>query len=77
MKYYFNTHNGDDGTHVDDVGEDLPDSHAAWDMATKFAAEALRDLDGKLRKGRPFKLEVVDQANKVIFRIVVKGEDLN
>jgi Domain of unknown function (DUF6894) len=51
-RYYFNTFDGDALSHEDDVGEALPTREAAWEMATHFAAEGLRDLDGKLRSDR-------------------------
>jgi len=51
-RYYFHTFDDETPSHLDDVGEDLPTREAAWEMATRYAAECLRDLDGKLRINR-------------------------
>jgi hypothetical protein len=57
--YYFHTFDDETPSHLDDVGEELPTREAAWEMATRYAAECLRDLDGKLRINHQWRLERV------------------
>ncbi|MBB5055111.1 hypothetical protein HNQ36_005122 [Afipia massiliensis] len=59
-RYYFNIFHGSDA-HWDHEGEELPDRDAAWEEATKVAGETIKDLDGKLALGRPWRLEVTDE----------------
>jgi hypothetical protein len=75
-RYYFHTYDGETVSHEDDIGEELPTRHAAWEMATRFAAECLRDLDGKLRRNRDWRLEVTRADRSRVFQITVHGEDL-
>jgi hypothetical protein len=51
--------------------EDFSDDEAAWKEATRFAADLLRDVDGKLRPGEEWALEVTDEAGKSIFNIQI------
>jgi Domain of unknown function (DUF6894) len=75
-RYYFNTFDGDTPSHEDEVGEDLPTREAAWETATRFAAECLRDLDGKLRSDRDWRLEVTRADRSRVFQITIHAEDL-
>jgi len=63
-KYFFNTFDGEKMSYKDDVGEELPTRAAAWEMATRFAAECLRDLDGKLRVNVDWRLEVLNDQSE-------------
>ncbi|WP_409362755.1 DUF6894 family protein [Bradyrhizobium sp. CIR18] len=66
-RYFFNVHSAEPST--DDTGEDLPDDEAAWHDATLFAAEVLKDIDGRFRPGQEWSLEVTDENGKPIFFI--------
>jgi hypothetical protein len=57
--YYFNIHR--DKVQIDPDGEDLPDQHAAWREATITAGRILQDLDGSLKPGHVWRLEVTDE----------------
>ena len=48
-KYFFNV--GDIEPSVDYDGEELPDDEAAWNEATRFAGDLIKDIDGKFRPG--------------------------
>jgi hypothetical protein len=76
-RYFFNVFNGERSEHIDDVGEMLPHRAAAWEMATRYAAESLRDLDGRLRPGEDWRLEVLRENETRVFQIVVHGTDFN
>jgi hypothetical protein len=80
--YYFvahynnaSTHPGDgiDSTYPGD-GIDLPSAEAAWEEATKTAGEMLKDIDGELRAGAEWSIQILDASCKPIqtLRIVVE-----
>ncbi|GIQ79038.1 hypothetical protein ACE103_35705 [Bradyrhizobium sp. ma5] len=71
--YFFHVYH--DGPNRDEVGEELSDRHAAWKEATTMAGETLKDLDGQLKPGHDWSLEVTDASEKVLFRLVVSAED--
>lgn len=75
-RYFFNTFDGEDSSHVDDVGEELPSREAAWEAATRYAADVLRDLDGKLLPGADWRLEVLKEDRSRVFQIKVHCDDL-
>ncbi len=72
-KYYFNVFHGSE-THRDYEGEELPDRGAAWEEATKVVGETIKNIDGKLVPGRPWRLEVTDEFANPLWEISVKGE---
>ncbi|MBB4261438.1 hypothetical protein GGD64_005488 [Bradyrhizobium sp. CIR3A] len=47
----------------------MADDEAAWQDATVFAAEVLKDIDGRFRPGQEWSLEVTDEDGKPIFFI--------
>src|SRR5690349_14155455 len=49
-RYFFNVYH--ERPDIDQVGEDLPDRHAAWREATVTAGQMLQGIDGKLQAGR-------------------------
>ena len=69
-KYFFNVYNGSD-TYLDEIGEDLSDRYAAWREATTSAAESLKDLDGKLKPGTEWRMEVLDESGNRIYCLTV------
>jgi hypothetical protein len=74
-RYFFNTFTGGDLNHRDEIGEDLPDLEAAWETATRYAADSLRDLDGKLRADTNWRLEVVREDTARVFQITIHADD--
>lgn len=65
--YVFNVLNLDPSTPA--PSEEFLDDEAAWKEATRFAADLFRDIDGKLRPGQEWALEVTDQAGTGVFEI--------
>ena len=73
-RYFFNM-NGVRASH-DDLGEDLPDDEAAWHEATLVAGEIFKDIDGKLRPGQEWSLEVTDEQQKSLYVIHVTSKKM-
>jgi hypothetical protein len=74
-RYFFNVHY-DSHTHLDEVGEDLADDRAAWHEATSVAGQSIKDLDGHLKPGAEWCMEVVDDAGHRLYSIVVAARRL-
>jgi hypothetical protein len=71
-RYFFNVRYGEE-SYKDDVGEELADNVAAWHEATASAGQSIRDLDGRLRPGSAWCLEVVNEGGSTIYSIEVKA----
>jgi hypothetical protein len=63
-----------DVVHIDHEGEELADKHAARQEATRMAGDIMKDIDGKLRPGHDWKLEVEDEFKNVLWALHVKAE---
>ena len=50
-------------------GLELADNDAAWEEATTACGEKLREMDGSLRPGDGWKMEVMDAGGKAIFAL--------
>lgn len=50
-------------------GLELVDNDAAWEEATTACGEKLREMDGSLRPGDSWKMEVTDAGGKAIFAL--------
>jgi hypothetical protein len=73
--YFFNVRNL--GPSAPAQCEVFPDNEAAWNEATHFAAGLFKDVEGKLRPGDEWGLEVTDQAGKAIFNIQISTKNIN
>jgi hypothetical protein len=73
-RFYFHIRNGGHQSYTDKIGEELPDTGAAWTEATKYAGEALRDLNGKLKSETDRRSEVTDDAGRPICGILLRAE---
>ena len=71
-RYFFNITYGEESYH-DQIGEILSNDFAAWQEATASAGQSLRDLDGKLRPGTTWRMEVGDTRGSIIFSIEVRA----
>ena len=69
-RYFFDVHQLPPGR--DDIGEDLPSDEAAWHEATRFAGELFKDIDGKLKPGQDWALDVTDNERTPLFTIRVR-----
>jgi hypothetical protein len=50
-------------------GLELVDNDAAWEEATTACGEKLREMDGSLRPGDGWEMEVTDAGGKAIFAL--------
>jgi hypothetical protein len=50
-------------------GLELLDDNAAWEEATTACGEKLREMDGSLRPGDGWKMEVTDAGGKALFAL--------
>jgi hypothetical protein len=67
--YHFNIYH--DHVTIDDEGTELTDKDAAWKEATHIAGESIKDIDGKLRPGHDWRLEVTDEFLNPLWEISV------
>jgi hypothetical protein len=71
-RYFFNVFDG--RNQVDSDGEELPDKHAAWAEATATAGAILRDMDGRLKPGSTWRMEVTDEFRNPLYVIHIHAE---
>jgi hypothetical protein len=57
------------------VGTELPDKHAAWGTATRICGDFIREIDGELKPGREWRLEVTDEFANPLYVIHVNAEN--
>ena len=71
-RYFFNVFH--ERSDPDEVGEELPDRHAAWKEATITAGQILQGLNGTLQPGRDWRMEVTDEFANPLFVINVSAK---
>jgi hypothetical protein len=71
-RYFFNVHH--ERASIDTVGKELPDKHAAWKEATVTAGETIHSIDGKLKPGKEWRLEVTDEFANPLYVLHVSAE---
>jgi uncharacterized protein DUF6894 len=69
--YFFNFSRGSvpEGRSFKNEGLELVDNDAAWEEATLACGEKLREMDGSLRPGDGWTMEVTDAAGKTVFAL--------
>lgn len=72
-RYFF--HIIDGTTDSDHIGTDFPDLYAAQDQAVRAAGEAIRDLGGQLFDHESWKMQVDDDAGKMLFTLTVSVDE--
>ena len=72
-RYFFNVYY--DRPELDEEGEELPDVQAAWHEATVTAGQIIQDLDGRLRPGKDWRMEVTDEFAKRLYVIHLYAEE--
>lgn len=72
-RYFFNLCDGNRTRDKDEVGQELPDRKAAWEVATRYAGDSLRDLDGDLQPDLDWRLEVQTEDGTRIFQISIRA----
>ncbi|WP_424632149.1 DUF6894 family protein [Bradyrhizobium sp. SYSU BS000235] len=71
-RYFFNIRH--DRLYEDVDGLDLDNKDSAWEAATRSAGDHLKELDGQLRPGHDWRMEVTDEFANPIFEILVRAE---
>jgi hypothetical protein len=71
-RYFFNVYH--ERSEPDDLGEVLPDRQAAWKEATITAGQILQSLDGKLRPGCDWRMEVTDESSNALYVICISAK---
>jgi hypothetical protein len=66
--YFFRVSHGEKSTSPG-AGLELPDNEAAWIEATTACGEIIRDLDGDLRIGAEWRMEVTNETGDVLYRL--------
>jgi hypothetical protein len=69
-RYFFHVRHQDQRQDPD--GIELPDVHAAWHEATTAAGEMLKELDGNLRPGHDWCMQVNDEFENTLLEIHIK-----
>jgi hypothetical protein len=64
-RYFFDVHH--ERAQIDEQGEELPDQHAAWREATIIAGRILQDIDGRLKPGHDWRMDVTDEFRNTLF----------
>jgi Domain of unknown function (DUF6894) len=73
-RYFFDVH--DNSPSLEEVGEELPNDEAAWHEATITAGEIFKNIDGKIRPGQKWSLDVADQNRNPLFLIRISTKRL-
>jgi hypothetical protein len=55
-------------------GIELADDRAAWVEATTACGEILRDLDGDLKAGSEWRMEVTRESGEIVYRLTLVTE---
>jgi hypothetical protein len=71
-RYFFDIHH--ETAQPDLEGEELPDKHAAWKEATVIAGQILQDLDGKLKPGHDWSMEITDEFRNPLFVLHISAQ---
>ena len=71
-RYFFHIYH--ERPQLDDVGEELPDKHGAWEEATKTAGQILQGLDGRLKPEHDWRMEVVDESQAPLYVLRIRAE---
>jgi len=58
-------------------GVELADDEAAWVEATTACGEMLRDLDGALKAGPEWRMEVIRESGDIVYRLIFYAEAFN
>lgn len=68
-RYFFHLNRSDDEVDRDNDGLTFLDHQAAREEATLACAEIIRTIDGHLRPGASWQMEVTDDTGKPIYRL--------
>lgn len=71
-RYFFHIYH--ERPELDHEGEELPDKHAAWREATVMAGQTLQGLNGKLKPGQAWRMEVMDEFENRLYILHINAE---
>ncbi|WP_174279483.1 DUF6894 family protein [Sphingomonas bacterium] len=71
-RYFFSLHGRN--REEDDTGTELPNNSQARAQGIAFAADVLRDDPDLVRDGHEFRVEVTDEAGRVVTTVFVRAE---
>ena len=74
-RYFFHLIRNNEA-YVDNDGLTFLDHQAAWEEATMACGEMIRTIDGHLRPGTSWQMEVTDDTGKLIYRLRFIAESL-
>ncbi len=74
-RYFFNVYDG--YSQLDLVGTPLPDIYTAQDAAIRLSGELLRESGHRFWNEVEWRLEVVDEAGRVLFVLRFSAEERN
>jgi hypothetical protein len=72
-RYFFNITQGKLPRPADE-GMQLPNHEAAWEEATTTCGEMIKELDGKLKAGPEWRMEVTTESGAVLYRLRFSAE---
>jgi hypothetical protein len=73
-RYYFHVHCAGTEPSVDIEGIEMADERAAWDEAISTCGQMIHDVDGAMRAGTAWRMEVTDEAGDSVFRLYFRTE---
>jgi|SRR5438270_9849349 hypothetical protein len=72
--YFFRIADGEGASRIARDGIELADDSAAWEEATTACGEMLRDLDGALKAGSEWRMEVTRGSGEILYRLTFSTE---
>jgi hypothetical protein len=73
-RYFFHVHCDGTEPSVDAEGTEMADEGAAWDEAISTCGQMIQDVDGAMRAGAVWRMEVTDDAGNRVFRLFFRAE---
>ena len=71
--YFFSVSRGGNSTSPG-AGLEFPDDEAAWVEATTACGEMIRDLDGDMKAGQEWRMDVADETGDIVYRLRFSAE---
>jgi hypothetical protein len=73
-QYFFRITLGEGASRLARDGIELANDKAAWEEATTACGEMLRDLDGALKPGSEWRMEVTRGSGEILYRLTFSTE---
>jgi hypothetical protein len=72
-RYYFHVQCGTESS-IDLEGVEMADEKSAWHEAVSTCGQMIHDVDGAMRAGTVWQMEVTDEAGDSVFRLFFRTE---